>query len=62
MTLKVESPGVYTSQGVPISVTGIAQVDKKILGVIYRFFFISLYGLMQVEIQLLNNSIETNNI
>jgi uncharacterized membrane protein YqiK len=26
MTLKVESPGVYTSQGVPISVTGIAQV------------------------------------
>lgn len=27
MTLKVESPGVYTSQGVPISVTGIAQVS-----------------------------------
>lgn len=26
MTLQVESPTVYTSQGVPISVTGIAQV------------------------------------
>lgn len=26
MTLAVESPCVYTSQGVPISVTGIAQV------------------------------------
>lgn len=26
MTLCVESPTVYTSQGVPISVTGIAQV------------------------------------
>ncbi|CAH2216725.1 jg2222, partial [Pararge aegeria aegeria] len=25
MTLQVESPTVYTSQGVPISVTGIAQ-------------------------------------
>lgn len=27
MTLQVESPTVYTSQGVPISVTGIAQVE-----------------------------------
>lgn len=26
MTLQVESPTVYTSQGVPLSVTGIAQV------------------------------------
>ena len=26
MTLVVQSPTVYTSQGVPISVTGIAQV------------------------------------
>lgn len=26
MTLQVESPTVYTCQGVPISVTGIAQV------------------------------------
>lgn len=26
MTLQVDSPTVYTSQGVPISVTGIAQV------------------------------------
>lgn len=29
MTLQVESPTVYTCQGVPISVTGIAQVIKK---------------------------------
>ena len=27
MTLVVQSPTVYTSQGVPISVTGIAQVN-----------------------------------
>lgn len=27
MTLQVESPTVYTCQGVPISVTGIAQVN-----------------------------------
>ncbi len=26
MTLVIESPRVYTSQGVPISVTGVAQV------------------------------------
>lgn len=31
MTLQVESPTVYTSQGVPISVTGIAQVLLFIL-------------------------------
>lgn len=29
MTLQVESPCVYTSQGVPISVTGIAQVKVQ---------------------------------
>jgi flotillin len=29
MTLQVESSTVYTSQGVPISVTGIAQVNKN---------------------------------
>lgn len=28
MTLQVESPTVYTCQGVPISVTGIAQVSN----------------------------------
>ena len=28
MTLVIESPRVYTSQGVPISVTGVAQVNK----------------------------------
>lgn len=33
MTLIVDSPTVYTSQGVPISVTGIAQVLRQ--GVIY---------------------------
>lgn len=30
MTLQVDSPTVYTSQGVPISVTGIAQVGDKL--------------------------------
>lgn len=30
MTLQIESPCVYTSQGVPISVTGIAQVHCHI--------------------------------
>ena len=29
MTLIIESPRVYTSQGVPISVTGVAQVDRQ---------------------------------
>ena len=29
MTLVVQSPKVYTSQGVPISVTGVAQVSKQ---------------------------------
>ena len=29
MTLKVTSPKVYTVQGVPLSVTGIAQVNMK---------------------------------
>ena len=29
MTLVVQSPKVYTSQGVPISVTGVAQVSTK---------------------------------
>ena len=28
MTLIIESPRVYTSQGVPISVTGVAQVQR----------------------------------
>ena len=31
ITLKVESPGVYTSEGVPISVIGIAQVQFQYL-------------------------------
>lgn len=30
MTLQVDSPTVYTSQGVPISVTGIAQVSPTL--------------------------------
>jgi uncharacterized membrane protein YqiK len=29
MTLKVASPTVYTMQGVPLSVTGIAQVTSR---------------------------------
>ena len=29
MTVVVESPTVYTSQGVPISVTGVAQVRAR---------------------------------
>ena len=29
MTLIIESPRVYTSQGVPISVTGVAQVHRE---------------------------------
>ena len=32
MTLKVSSPHVYTVQGVPLSVTGIAQVMKYYIG------------------------------
>ena len=46
MTLQVESPTVYTSQGVPISVTGIAQVkiqgqneDMLLVRIYLRFFF-----------------------
>ena len=31
MTLSVDSPKVYTVQGVPISVTGIAQVSVYII-------------------------------
>lgn len=29
MTLQIESPNVYTQLGVAVSVTGIAQVNKK---------------------------------
>ena len=37
MTLKVSSPKVYTTQGVPLSVTGIAQVW-------YTFWSVCSYG------------------
>ena len=30
-TLIIESPRVYTSQGVPISVTGVAQVPRSLI-------------------------------
>lgn len=47
MTLQVESPTVYTSQGVPISVTGIAQVkiqgqneDMLLVRIDLFFFFL----------------------
>ena len=50
MTLKVSSPHVYTVQGVPLSVTGIAQVMKYYI----RYFTLKLlsiakpcYDLMQ---------------
>lgn len=40
MTLQVESPTVYTSQGVPISVTGIAQVFTKSLIVMEKIILV----------------------
>lgn len=55
MTLQVESPTVYTSQGVPISVTGIAQV--KMNKFIYslsnnmNIIMINVYFICQVKIQ-----------
>ena len=40
MTLVVQSPKVYTSQGVPISVTGVAQVRRAFyLKSSFKFFF-----------------------
>ena len=48
MTLQVESPTVYTSQGVPISVTGIAQV--KIQGQNEDMLLVSLIGTQKVLI------------
>jgi small basic protein len=49
MTLCVESPTVYTSQGVPISVTGIAQVkiqgqneDMLLVSLVFLHFILSL--------------------
>ena len=48
MTLTIESPKVYTQQGVPISVTGIAQViviliyflNAKIINTVGVFIFL----------------------
>lgn len=34
MTIQVDSPKVYTIQGVPLSVTGIAQVKKFLINYI----------------------------
>lgn len=48
MTLKVESPGVYTSQGVPISVTGIAQVGLNCL-FLYLHSYKCAYELLPVK-------------
>jgi len=42
MTLQVESPTVYTCQGVPISVTGIAQVELK-ERIFRNFIYLILY-------------------
>ena len=44
MTLQVESPTVYTSQGVPISVTGIAQVNKEYTFFFFFFFIINKFN------------------
>ena len=45
-TLIIESPRVYTSQGVPISVTGVAQVITNnriwVIGVFLRSFEVQL--------------------
>lgn len=45
MTLQIESAKVYTSQGVPITVTGIAQV--KIQGAFY------IYQTQEIHIDLI---------
>lgn len=44
MTLQVESPTVYTCQGVPISVTGIAQVVKH-----YSLLFVYLTFIIYIS-------------
>lgn len=56
MTLQVESPTVYTSQGVPISVTGIAQVkiqgqneDMLLVSFVVALFFFLWKFQMKVE-------------
>lgn len=48
MTLQVESPTVYTCQGVPISVTGIAQVIRKSYFLFYIIYMI--YACIHVDI------------
>lgn len=45
MTLQVESPTVYTSQGVPISVTGIAQVLEYFFHYYCVLYYLFLYFL-----------------
>lgn len=42
MTLQVESPTVYTCQGVPISVTGIAQVIRKSIFYICIVYYVKM--------------------
>ena len=44
MTLNVYSPKVYTMQGVPLSVTGIAQVSFISNPFILYFLFVCLIG------------------
>lgn len=56
MTLQVESPTVYTSQGVPISVTGIAQVkiqgqNEDMLLVSWIFARIFCFLLSAIKLQ-----------
>lgn len=54
MTLQVESPTVYTCQGVPISVTGIAQVIKKKCNVLLSIIIIVLYIIKLTSLYNLN--------
>lgn len=57
MTLQVESPTVYTCQGVPISVTGIAQVIKKTI-----FYIVYYVKMLHIFIIVVCNKIDTSMI
>lgn len=51
MTLQVESPTVYTSQGVPISVTGESSFTASCRQRLTGFFLCKITGIAQVKIQ-----------
>lgn len=59
MTLKVASPHVYTVQGVPLSVSGIAQVHsnyKLIQTVLNRLYSPAKSHLLRVYLKFINRS------